>query len=173
MAVPYPCFVQPGPPPWWPEELCVWSQSSAWPQRAAFGRLLGPTACTPGRAAPPSAAHAGRRWAPAHALQLPPPAPCPGVCGGRGRRRSPPRLCPARRASSFASVSIELTVPIVNQELRKIFKIKSETTDMYKRVMIMPGSFFISHSCSIMFVYFRVEMVLEIHDQNKHTGSCS
>lgn len=59
----------------------------------------------------------------------------------------------------FASFSIELTVPVVNQELREIFKIKSETTGYVQEGDDYAWDF-IGHSCSILFVYFRGETVL-------------
>ena len=85
---------------------------------------MGPTACASSRAAPP-AAHTGAG-----------PGACAPATASRslssrlwqeGRRRSPRCARLGERAVAHP-FSVALTVPIVNQELRKIFKIKSETT---------------------------------------------
>lgn len=95
---------------------------------------------------------------PVHACRRPATHLSPPVCAPFPATRAPPRLRPSRR-NSFASLPTEPTVPVVNQELREILKIKSETTgcvqegDDYPRI-------FPRRSCSILFVYFRGEMVL-------------
>lgn len=71
------------------------------------------------------------------------------------------------------SFSIEPTVPTVNQELREIFKIKSESTGYVQEGDDYAWEFLSVTAVPLCLFTFGEKWSFEIHDQNKHTGSCS
>lgn len=139
-----------------PQGLAMWGTS----HKGVWGQTLlpGPTHCPSTCLSTLAHAHPHPTFQLHQCPGQEPQSPSPQCWEERRRLSCSPYLCPLRE-NSFASFSIESTVPIVNQELREILKIKSETTGYVQEGDDYAG-IFISRSCSILFVYFRVEMVL-------------
>lgn len=97
---------------------------------------------------------------------------------GGGGKKAPSTIFPpsgpnAGRSSVFHWFSIEPTVPIVNQELREIFKIKSETTGYVQEGDDYAWEFLSVTAVPLCLFTLGEKWSFEIHDQNKHTGSCA